>query len=775
MKSNKKSQVTAFIILGLLLVVLIMLLYAFRYSLGLAKPPLEYPEVSLEAKPIQNFVEGCIYEVSKRGLVRLGNNGGFIGFPSGTTIHPLNYESDVLSYPPNSIAYWHYLTDCEHSVVGCFSSMRPPLCPSGEVCVLQEASGQNSVSEQLAEYLNTHLKDCTNGFEQFGEQFAIEEGPVDAKVFVADDDVKVQVDYPLEITSKFTELQETVSKFRKDIDVRFKDIYETAQYVAWLEQNVTFLEHMMLNLITAYSGVDQERLPPMAGMEFFIAEKKFWIRTEVEERIKHEVLPYMNFIQIVGANNYKDIVAMTDPEHPTEYDKYAHGFMQSFIVNPEKPLTSELDIRFLYPYQDIYLSIGGSELIEPYQMKGDGILQKFVSFFLNDYRFKYDMSFPMIVKLTEPEAFAGQGYEFFIALEANIRNSVPVSEDMVVIDTRRSISTSPLSRASRVPRNITIVTKDKLTNEPLEDVQIFYQCGREYPIGMTKKQGNRAVLVEQFPHCHLGGQIVYKKTGYLGSAVAYDNTEGHDSKQFEFKLWPLRKRNVTIYKRTADNLRAIENFGPGAFEIYDEQKTEIDELDRVIFNIERIKEDPNEDDIPPVGVLNYVGSSTRSVDIFEQRRIELFQLNEQGIISDDEYEQYLAELEQLPPESLTIENPSAYTIELAPGEYHIEAFLLYEGGIALPRKVESVCKLGVEPLCLEYQEIEFPELNISSWLNGGAVFTTTFNPTEVYNDDELVFYVLEMPLVTSWDDMLSYKSIEEFQEGREGLLIPGRE
>ena len=69
--SQKRSQLTIFIILAILIIGFVVLFFTFRGTLQKEKPP--FPEIA----SIQNFVEECIYESGQGALYFIGQHGGY--------------------------------------------------------------------------------------------------------------------------------------------------------------------------------------------------------------------------------------------------------------------------------------------------------------------------------------------------------------------------------------------------------------------------------------------------------------------------------------------------------------------------------------------------------------------------------------------------------------------------------------------------------------------------------------------------------------------------
>src|SRR3989338_9086643 len=96
---GKKSQVTIFIIIGMIMVISIGLFIYFKMATS-KRIDILHPE----SVPVSNFVESCIEKVAKEGLATLGLQAGYIYFPDNIARDPYSY----LAFSPlgMKIPYW---------------------------------------------------------------------------------------------------------------------------------------------------------------------------------------------------------------------------------------------------------------------------------------------------------------------------------------------------------------------------------------------------------------------------------------------------------------------------------------------------------------------------------------------------------------------------------------------------------------------------------------------------------------------------------------------
>lgn len=770
----KKAQVTIFVVAGILILFIVALLF-YMYSNSIkVRPPVENIEVTDDVKPVQTYVIDCLAQISREALVQLGNNGGYINV-TGITVKPRPYESDALYFPPQTLPYWYYMHDCQESQIGCIDSLKPALCAPDKDCIL-DSTGDNDIETQLSEYVEDNINRCLDDFNVFRDKFDIKAGHKNVEVIITADDVDIVMDYPIDITVKGTKKSIIIQKFAASLDIDFRSIYELAGKIAQGEADTNFLELTALNLISIYSGKDPDKLPPLSVIEFGLKSPVTWTRTEVKRMMMEDVLIYMNFLRILGTKNARQLLSYDT----TNYSIYANGIYRSFEINIFNDTVYDLEASISYPYSDIYLNIGDSEIIKPEKLESENMIVRMLGIFMTEYKFKYDLSYPMIVKIHDPNAFGGEGYDFHFALESNIRKNIPVKGNISVITLSGMGGVRLDSELQKVNRTITIESYDKHTGKPLDNVIISYRCDRLYDIGFTTLgSGNnpKALLSDKFPFCQFGGQIIYEKQGYMGAAILYDNVEGNDAKTFKVELWPLQEKNVIVYKRSPTNIANIRKKGTGGIALYSLEVSNITQNETVFLNLARMKNDASESDVPLVSFIQYSSPDTRiRMPTLDERRQQVIDWFNNGQITQEAKDNLLLDLalanSSFEPADFSSEE---YKMSLVPGKYSLDAFMTYKGNITIPKKTERICPIPeVLGICIPGRiVIEYPEQHFDTWPNGGAMINFTLTENDIYGDrDTLVLYMLEMPIPSTWDMMEKMQTLQQYQEGKTFLIRP---
>ena len=761
----RKAQITVFVVLALILLIAVAMIFYIRAGAIKDRPPVENLEVTDDIKPIQTYVIECLSSISKEALIKLGQNSGYINV-TGIKLSPIAYDSDALLFDPQVLPYWYHMRACEESNIGCIESLRPPLCDRENDCVL-ESKGDNSIESSLSMYVEQNLDKCINDFGVFKDRFDIREGTINVETKVKERDVEFVLDYPLEITEKGSSKKATIPHFVASHDVKFKDIYELASNITKAESGTNFLEHTTMNLVSIYSGVDKEKLPPISSLKF-TANSISWTRTEVREMLQNDILPYMSFLRVLGTENNRQLMSLDD----SDYSVYANGIYNNFELKLSNDTAYDLRVDFVYPYSDIYLNIGDSEIIKPDKLNVDSPVMKFIGFFMTEYKFKYDISYPVVIKITDPEAFNGEGYKFDFAMEANVRKNVPVSGNITQVFIGGVGSARLDSELQKVNRTITIESYDAHTGKALDGVIITYSCGENYLIGTTEMNNGKASLAEKYPFCQLGGQILFEKQGYMGSALEFNNPEAENPVSFKVELWPIQDKKFTVLKRTPANIAVIRNAGAGAITSYKQQATELSANETVFLTLQRIKENPAQTDIPLSGFASYAKQDIQLPTADDQKSQVIGYFN-QGLIDEETKDKMLFDL------ALLNQTTQVQTIEidsktgLVPGRYVVDAFMMYRGNITIPKETRTICAgIKIVGVCTDEEDIVFPEQHFDTWISGAAKVNFTLTENDVYSDKKITFYVLEQQIPYDWRSMEAYLSFDDYQAGKTYLVRP---
>ncbi len=171
--TDKKAQVTAFIIIGIVLLLSTFLFFRLKGSIDREEiapgVTMIVEQLPTEFLPVKPFVENCLEKTAKEGLVLLGQRGGYI-YTDDLRPSTLSTEGNAVRFSRQSeliLPYWYYLSSSNDCIGEC----------AFESQILRLKDGEDSVEGQLSKYVEENLEECIDGFKGIEELgFEVEEG-----------------------------------------------------------------------------------------------------------------------------------------------------------------------------------------------------------------------------------------------------------------------------------------------------------------------------------------------------------------------------------------------------------------------------------------------------------------------------------------------------------------------------------------------------------------------------------------------------------------------
>jgi len=523
---GKKAQLTIFIIIGIVLLFSAATILYIKQSITQYKPPIESIEqVSAELQPIQNYVTECLDMIAKEAIRKAGTQGGYLDVSNILFNDADPTSGEGISMSPGSeikIPYWYYMksaNNCEEKCV--FASKQPSL--------YRKTGFGNSIEEQIDKYIEQKLSSCTREFTSFEAQgFDVQESSIKAITTITKTNVFVQLNYPLTIIREG--VSEKISKFTVRIPINLGKFYDLAAELTQKEISTSFLGFMAINLIDVYSGTDENKLPPLVDYVFGKPSKEMWLHRDVKSKLEELLMIYTSALQATGTDNFKG-------NYYEGTDQFAEGLYSLFILPLNNTHQSNAEFTYL-SWWPTYLKVTPSEgeLIKPDSAANfDSIIS---SFGINVFKFSYDVSYPVLITLSDSESMDGEGFVFQFALESNIRNNRQIQSDTSLISySGRPAQTLVCDIDNYNSNNVTVEVIDSLTKKPVEGAAVYFSFGNEACfIGETKLSdfdlsnnkitgaaindiNKKAILKSKMP---VGiGALVISKDGYITKTVLF--------------------------------------------------------------------------------------------------------------------------------------------------------------------------------------------------------------------------------------------------------------
>jgi hypothetical protein len=777
----KKGQVSIIVIVAIIIAILAgMVFLQTKYEL-FYKPPAKDPIADKLANSFSLFVDDCLENTAIDAFELIGESGGYIEFPSNTKRELGGYDSDVYFENPNEIAYWYYL-DSENVP----SSMMPPLCKGDDYC-MGYLRGENSIQEQVEDYIKANIKTCFNGFESMNDVMIIEEiGELEPSIEFQNNEVVVKLDYPVKVNNAANNDYTNVNKYEVVLGLNFLDIYDAAYELTMFEANSSMFEEKTLNLMSIYEGLDSAKnIPPAHDMQFFLSDKMpVWSLYGVKDMLENDVLSYVNFFQAYNSNNY-ELVPVVEHELREDIIGIYGGMVFDFS---EKQY--DLDIDFEYNYDPIDLNINDAYILKGLKYESessssnpiDNVLTSLVGTVIKRYDFYYDISYPLVVDFEDTNAYNGDGYKFSIAYEVNIQDNKPAVSGLSFSDVSAGYSVEYVTPASLIDREIRVSVFDNYTGNSIDDVNVFYRCQDEEFVGITKNIDGLSYASFKLPYCPIGGRLIFRHDNYMDDSMIFLSDEfSSDSRKvvnLNYKLWPLKEKEIEVFKRTESDLEALDNGDYWAD--YDKFLTPLEDNEIVYLTISRNKKNIYEQDIPMIGMVVFKNDDSSIMASSVNSQIDLLDKSlKEGVISQVEYDEWKLSLD-----SISVNNSNNMLknkVQLAPGDYNLNAFLIDNNKFTIPKRTLKICSALGCPLgtindwgecsdsCLHSTtDKDLDEQNFTSFVTAQINHNISISKNELYDYDsylKLILYQLDKP--TTWDQFMKWEEPLVYQFEKE--------
>ncbi|PJE81092.1 hypothetical protein COU58_04440 [Candidatus Pacearchaeota archaeon CG10_big_fil_rev_8_21_14_0_10_32_42] len=257
---EKKGQITLFVIVALIIIVLGASYFIFKDTLFTEK-------ISPNLQPVETHFLNCIDSKTKTGIKILQTQGGYIEpppFVSGSNYMPFSSE---LNFFGARIPYWHTI--------------------SGNNVPINQIPSKENMQNQLSEYIKNQIESCNfNSFLE--EDYEINKGIPKVEVSVNDNYVRVFVDMNLNIQKGNESL--LLTDHQVEVDSKLGTLYKDAVQFYNLEKKDMFLENYSIDFLRLYAPVD--------GFELSCSPK-IWnanqIFSEVKNATRDNFLAMKNF------------------------------------------------------------------------------------------------------------------------------------------------------------------------------------------------------------------------------------------------------------------------------------------------------------------------------------------------------------------------------------------------------------------------------------------------------------------------------------------------
>ena len=511
---EKRGQAAAFIIIGLIVLIIVIGVIAVRKGFLqdlFEKISTERRTIPQQIRPVQDFLDSCVSQITKEGIADVALHGGYLSFKEDTIpttpFTPLGNSLEIIPNTDFRTAVWFRET--------------------GNGIQELNAPTKQDVENSIAEYVEDNFVVCVSNLTQFtteGFTATARDSPK-ATIQISRDQVSSVVKFPMEV--KVLDTNFSLEKHQATVESKLGKLYQMAIEIQNSENKGTFLENKTIDLLVAY---DPEI--PYSGTDFSCTEK-IWLKSDVETKLKDTIFENVAAVRIKGT----DYQLQDDKFEYMEFDALStedSSVTANLMYNPEWPTVVEIT-----PSEGNVLR---SDLITK---KAGGPVAVIASalFCLNQHRFVYDIKYPVLISLTDDS-----GLTFQFATEVIIDNNQPRTNRLEVLDLPDT--SSPICQYPQ--KEVSIYTSTVSPNGrlvPLDNVSLNFKC---FPavcsLGDSKTNENgEPVLTTKVPLCY-NGVLEGHKEGYKQIEKTFFSSNEENAPSFiTVNLEPMYKKEVKLF------------------------------------------------------------------------------------------------------------------------------------------------------------------------------------------------------------------------------------
>jgi len=495
---QKKGQVTIYVIVGMIVLILMILLVSVRQNIFITGWDQERQDALLVPENVQevrDFMLECVEKTGQDAINLMGLQGGYIDIPEDWIPPSPNnpFSNSLLLFQGQDFKtpYWFY--------------------KSANGLLKYNIPKKENMEVELANYMNTHLAICTLNFTIF-EEFNIDINEINSKAEIRDNRVLFTVDQPL--TVNIQDFTFRFPKFYQDIDSNLGQLYGKAKEMLENMKENYYLEDFTIDILSVNKNI------PFSDTETSCVPK-FWNMGDIEREIKTDLEANIPHIKVDGTN----------------YGKVANYFVWDLLNENNDNL--HIDFRYSQNWPisiEAFPSKGGVLTAAPF---GDPTMEElaFVSSFLCiiDYNFIYDITYPVLISL-----YDDTGFVFQFANHVIIDNNQPRVNELGVDDYPDEESKICDSAVNSISVNVL----NSETYQSLNGADIKLKCiSTVCDLGKTEVTNLGSVELSTLSPACFNALLTAEKDGYHKGREIVDTT---DSGQFTIFMDPFREFDYKI-------------------------------------------------------------------------------------------------------------------------------------------------------------------------------------------------------------------------------------
>ena len=476
LKISKKSQITIFIIIGIVLLLTVALFLYLRQEVTFFRPREVVPP---EVVPIVDLMDSCLDQLGTEAAQIIGSTGGYIEIPPVIANDPSAYiPLGPREIHTAKIPLWYY-------------------------------EGQNRIptlefmQDQMQNYIEDNYRECINNLTDFRQRFNITElGPIIARVNLEDKNTPIELNFPLEIADVLGKRIAKLETRTVTLPYRIKTAHTLASAVMEREQIDMKIEDITMDLVALHPGI------PYSEIEFSCS------------KLRWELNDVINKLKLLLRTNLDEIrIGNTDFTEVPDSKPYIFHHYIWFVTDVQyKDMTVSFAYDESWPFY-LYARPNKGTYLESSMQKG---LEMLSFLCIQTAKFTYDIRYPVMVTVLDKKS----DYSFNFAFRVLIDHNQPTRDEFPATAFEFETKPTESEYCGRRVHDITVYTYDNVSVNGVEDyleiadVDLSFTC-LKYRCELGKSEwtdgGAVAELTTKFPYCVLGilrGEKEGYKEGY---------------------------------------------------------------------------------------------------------------------------------------------------------------------------------------------------------------------------------------------------------------------
>ena len=507
---SKKSQVTIFIVIGVILVIVMAFLISSNTDLLVSRDTKIKNQIS-------DIVKSCIDDSGRRGAFLLGFQGGVIEISDQIKANP-NYYTDFGYKIPN----W----DSERIGIPTINSMTKELT--------------NFVKSNALTCINSNLKSLEDHYKINNSN------ELDLNVEINDENIILLGNLPIIFNEINSDEIFRVDDFYVKLDgIRLGSLFKLATDIITKERSTHFYEELVLDQIYSASDYsDRKHSMPSEGMSLSCVPQ-VWTINQLKQTLAALNNNNFNYLYFEGTYPIKDKLEKLDKNYQKYYNAHYNiklnnndNTYKNFQVNtimPSSDISGSKNYFQRYPYRTFKVSPNSGEIVKPTKMKVDISGGKMPIPCVQIYHHVYDLDYDLIIKIVDKNE-DGSNFFFQFPMRIMIKNNNPkILGDTTVPTPKINQRQKDYCETKNLKYPLQVYAKDTKTDEFISGVNLSYTCinANCKNIGVTKKPMYRQGIIRQdsipyskenYPFC-IGGLIKGEKEGYHFGTLRVDTTK----------------------------------------------------------------------------------------------------------------------------------------------------------------------------------------------------------------------------------------------------------